>query len=292
MKSTKTIGYFDLQLFADGAAAGASGATAGSDGASANGSVNGTTGDNTTAAGSSAVEETADRATQYAKFKEDYKAEYDADVQKLIKNRLHNAKTFESKVKPLHSMLAERYGVDESDIDALVNAVENDDSYYQEKALELGMTVENFKKQSNLERKVKFYENAENERQKQAVLDRINSQAEATKKVYPSFDINTESNNPEFARLVSRGVDVKTAYEVVHKDEIITSAMQVTAQKTADKLSASIASNASRPNENGMTSQSSAVSTVNVKGLTKEQMADAKKRAARGEKITFRDKQF
>lgn len=299
MNSIKTIGYFDLQLFADGAAAGASGATAGSDGASANGSVNGTTGDNTTAAGSDTAEgavQEQDRASLYAKFKEDYKAEYDADVQKLIRNRLHKANAYEKKTQPLFSALADKYGVDASNIDAIIKAVEDDDSFYQEKALEAGMTVAEYKEKYKMQQELERYRAADRQRRETAerteAMNRLYAQAEEVKKVFPDFDINKESQNPDFARLVSKGVPCLAAYKAVHHDDIVAAAMATAVQKASDKLSASVAANASRPNENGMSSQSSAISTVDIKNLTKEQMADFKKRAAGGEKITLRDKQF
>lgn len=296
-KNFKLISHIDLQLFAEGGAAGASGVSAGSDGSSSNGSDGvATTGENTTAAGSGTEEVTVDRATQYAKFKEEFKSEYDADVQKVIRNRLHKANTYEKKTQPLFSVLANKYGVDASDVDAVIKAVEDDDSFYEEKALEKGMTVDAYKEQYKLQQEVERYRAEDRNRreyfERQEAENRFNAQIEAVKKVYPGFDINTESRNPMFSRLVSKGVDLQTAYEVAHKDELIANAMQVTAQKTADKLSASVAANASRPNENGMSSQSSAVSTVNVNNLTKEQIADFKKRALAGERITFRDKQF
>lgn len=299
MNSIKTIGYFDLQLFADGAAAGASGATAGSDGASANGSVNGTTGDNTTAAGSDTAEgavQEQDRASLYAKFKEDYKEEYNADVQKLVRNRLHKANNYEKKTQPLFSVLADKYGVDASDVDAIIKAVEADDSFYQEKALEAGMTVAEYKEKRKMQQELERYRAEDRQRRETAEktesLNRLYAQAEEVKKVFPDFDLNKESQNPDFARLVSKGVSCLAAYKAVHHDDIVAAAMATAVQKASDKLSASVAANASRPNENGMSSQSSAISTVDIKNLTKEQMADFKKRAAGGEKITLRDKQF
>ncbi len=297
MKKTLDFSHIDLQLFAEGGSAGASGAAAGSDGASSNGSDGVTnTGENTTAAGSDTAEGTVDRASQYAKFKEDYKAEYDADVQKLIRNRLHKANNYEKKTQPLFSALADKYGVDASNIDAIIKAVEEDDSFYQEKALEAGLTVAEYKEKYKMQQELERYRAQDRERRETAerteAMNRLYAQAEEVKKVFPDFDINKESQNPDFARLVSKGVPCLAAYKAVHHDDIVASAMATAVQKASDKLSASVAANASRPNENGMSSQSSAISTVDVKNLSKEQMSDFKKRALAGEKITFREKQF
>ena len=293
MNKNYELSNIDLQLFAEGGAAGSSGASAGSDGASANGSDGvAVTGDNTGDAGSAAEEVTVDRATQYAKFKEDYKAEYDADVQKLIRNRLHKANSYEKKTQPLFSVLADRYGVNASDVDAIIKAVEDDDSFYQEKALEAGLTVADYKERYKMQKELERFR-AEDRRRRETAertesMNRLYAQADEVKKFFPAFDLEKEAQNPDFAKLVSKGVGLLAAYKAVHHDDIVANAMATAVQKASDKISASVALNAARPNENGMSSQSSAVSTVNIKNLTKEQMSELKKRAAGGEKITFR----
>ena len=84
-------------------------------------------------------------------------------------------------------------------------------------------------------------------------------QEQDTKKVYPSFSLRAEMNNPDFVNLLRSNVNVKTAYEVIHKDEIIPAAMQFTAQTVERKLANKIAANGARPTENGMSSQGTAV---------------------------------
>ena len=112
-------------------------------------------------------------------------------------------------------------------------------------------------------------------------------QAEEAKKVYPSFDMKTEMNNPKFVDLLRSNIDVRTAYEVLHKDDIIRGAMQFTAQTVESKLSKKIASNGARPNESGMSSQSAAVVKSDVSQLSKADRAEIIRRVQRGEKIRF-----
>ena len=112
-------------------------------------------------------------------------------------------------------------------------------------------------------------------------------QADEAKKVYPSFDIKAEMNNPKFVDLLRSNIDVRTAYEVLHKDEIIPAAMQFTAQTVESKLAKKIASNGARPTENGMSSQSAAVVKSDVSQLSKEDRAEIIRRVQRGEKIRF-----
>jgi hypothetical protein len=60
------------------------------------------------------------------------------------------------------------------------------------------------------------------------------------------------------------------------------------ATATAKKqVTDSIIANGTRPTENGMSSQGASITKINVSNLSKEQIADYKQRAARGEIITF-----
>ena len=113
------------------------------------------------------------------------------------------------------------------------------------------------------------------------------AQAEQTKTIYPSFDLQAEMQNDRFVDLLKSNIDVRTAYEVLHKDDIIRGAMQFTAQTVESKLSKKIASNGARPNESGMSSQSAAVVKSDVSQLSKADRAEIIRRVQRGEKIRF-----
>ena len=129
------------------------------------------------------------------------------------------------------------------------------------------------------------------ERQKQENAEKIYStwmqQAEETKKVYPGFDLRAELGNSKFMDLLNSNIDVRTAYEVLHKDDIIPAAMQFAAKTVESKLASKIASGASRPAENGMNSGSAAVVKSDVSQLTKADRQEIIRRVARGEKIRF-----
>lgn len=305
--------FLDLQMFAEGA--GGTGASGGDGGTGASG----TTGESVTAAGSQkgrksnpladvqygiqptkteAVEspaakvvETEDRNAKFdALIKGEYKDLYDAKVQDTIQKRLKGSKEIEDKynsLAPTIEMLAKKYGVDATDINALTRAIEEDDSYYEEEALEKGITVQQLKEIRKMER-----ENAE----LKAQMRRDNAakqyatwmqQAEQAKMMYPSLDLNEEAKNPQFLRLLNSGVDVGTAFAVIHKDEIIPAAMQYTAKTVEQKLTNKIIAGGSRPTENGNSAQGAINSKSDVTTLTKADRAEILHRVARGEKITF-----
>ena len=99
--------------------------------------------------------------------------------------------------------------------------------------------------------------------------------------------MEAELQNPEFVNLITNNVDVKTAYEVLHRDEIIPAAMQFAAQAVEQNIAKKIAANGVRPSENGMGSQASAVVKSDVSKLTKMDIDEVARRVARGERVTF-----
>lgn len=237
-----------------------------------------------------------DRNAQFkALIKGEYKDLYDAEVQNIVQNRLKGQKETVDKynaLTPTLELLAKKYGVkDASDIEALSKAIQEDDAYYEKEALDMGITVAQLKEirkmeRENAELKAKMQE-AERQEQGKKLYAAWMQQAEEAKKVYPSFDLKTEMNNPKFLDLLRSNIDVRTAYEVMHKDEIIPAAMQFTAKTVESKIAKKIASNGARPAENGMSSQSAAVVKSDVSQLTKEDRAEIIRRVQRGEKIRF-----
>ena len=119
----------------------------------------------------------------------------------------------------------------------------------------------------------------------------LERQGEAMKAAFPGFDLRRELRNPAFARMTAPdvGVSVEDAYYALHRGEIQSAAMQVTAQKTAQMISDSIRSGALRPVENGAASQGATVSTFDYRGASREQREALKRRirdaGARGEKL-------
>ncbi len=319
----------DLQLFAEGGA-GASGA-AGSDGGTGAG---GTTGVSSTAAVSSKlakaaknpladvkygvqredttpvaevksqetampVTETVNREAEFEKLiKGEYKDLFDARMQDTIQKRLKGSKEVVDKynaLTPTLEALAKKYGVDASDPAALNRAIEEDDSYYEQEALERGITVQQLKELRKMER-----ENAELKKQMNEQMNEKNrrdkaskqyavwmNQAQQARLTYPSLDLNVEAKNPQFLRLLNSGVDVGTAYAVIHKDEIIPAAMQYAAKVVEEKTVNNIIAGGARPAENGISSQSASLTKSDVSQLTKNDRAEIMRRVARGEKITF-----
>ena len=209
--------------------------------------------------------------------------EYNAEMQKMMQERVKKSKEAEeslSKAKPLLSMIANKYGLDTENIDydALTKAVLDDDGTFEEKALEEGKLISDVRQQA--------YETLERQKIQQHIV-KLEQQGEAMKKVFPKFDLRTELQNPAFVRMTSPsvGLSVEDAYYAVHRKELQEAAMQVTAQKVAQKISNDIQSGNRRPNENGTSGQAPSVTTFDYRNASREQREALKKRIRSGEKI-------
>lgn len=227
--------------------------------------------------------------------------EYNKEMQATIKARLKTAGAAEetlAKMAPALEVLARKHGQDPAnpDYDALAKAINDDDAYYEDKALEMGVTVETAKRLDQQAR-----DDARQKREEQRNLEQqrfdehfrnLEQQGEALKKVFPKFDLRTELQNPIFARMLAPGkgiMSVEDAYYAVHRKEIDAARSQVIAQQTTQKISNAIQAGSRRPVENGTSGQSASVTTFDYSKASKAQR-DALKREiyaakARGEKL-------
>ena len=122
-------------------------------------------------------------------------------------------------------LLADKYGLTNTDIDEIKKAVDADDGYIKQEAEKRGMSVDDLKYMKKLESenarlKRASFENERNTQMKNK-MRALYTESEQTAKEYPDFDLNRESENPKFVALLKSGVDVKTAYEVVHHNDIM-----------------------------------------------------------------------
>lgn len=235
-------------------------------------------------------------------IKSKYKKEIGEEVKAGINKRFKNQRDLQAQIDsidPMMRALAERYGV-QADANGniptqmLIQKVMDDNSMYEQEAFQRGMSVEDLKQFKALER-----ENAQLRMQSQRSAeeqewDAIVQEGNAVREVYPEFDLEMEMQNPQFGRLLATlkksGFNnaLQTAYESVHRDEIMGGAMRYAVQQTQQKISNSIQSGMNRPAENGTQGNSAGAPTaLDPSKLTKAQIEDMKMRAMRGERITF-----
>lgn len=235
-------------------------------------------------------------------IKGDYKDLFDARVQQNINARFKETEQLKTKaaqvdaLSPVLDILSSKYGVDSSDTQALAKAIQEDDSYYEEEALQKGLSVEQLKYMKRMERENAEFKRVAQEQQRRQNADKIfaqwTQQSDAVKQIYPSFDLQTECSHAEtgsrFLALLKSGVDVKTAYEVIHKDDIMGGAMQYTAQMIQQKTVNDIRARGMRPSENGAGGAgAAAIVKKDPSKLTNKDLAEISRRVRAGERIEF-----
>ena len=226
--------------------------------------------------------------------------EYNKQMQAVVQSRLRSAKGAEEtlgKMAPALELLARKHGQDPAkiDYDALAKAISDDESYYEDKALEMGVSIETAKRIDQQERDTARQQREEartlEEQKFQNHIMKLEQQGEALKSVFPNFDLRKELRNPAFARMTSPnvGISVEDAYYAIHRKEIQEASMQVTAQKVAQKYSNAIQAGSRRPNENGTSGQAPSVTTFDYSKASAEQRKALKQHirseAAQGRKV-------
>lgn len=208
-------------------------------------------------------------------FKPQYNSALSKAVSKAVTDRLKNSKTEIANLKAklgksdeLFTLLGKKYpDAAVGGLDALIKAVKNDESTWQQDAMNEGIGVDeamrrydDSKKFSDLEDRVKAYE------QQEAVRDldrRLNALADETKEKYPDFDLQSEFENPDFRaaldfiadqnkRSGKQGeiFDVTKAYEIAHFGELTQRTVTSTAKATMSAVAQDIAAKGKRPVEN------------------------------------------
>ncbi|MBO5700903.1 MAG: hypothetical protein J6S71_00530 [Clostridia bacterium] len=212
--------------------------------------------------------------------------------QQVFDRRFKQVKGMEADLaaqKPIIDKLMARYGVD--DVAKLDKALTEDAEYWERVAEEKGMTVEQYHAMQKLEQEnaaLKAIRDRQiGQQQYQQQIDTWYKEAEKVKELYPSFDFKAETQNPEFLKLLRTGNSVEHAYKVLHFDELTNNAARVAAQTADAQAQARIKAKASRPSENGTSSQSAAIVKSDASSLTRAERAEIARRVQRGDIIKF-----
>lgn len=225
---------------------------------------------------------------------------YNAEMQKVVNARLRTAKKAEESMEalaPALEIFVKRYNLDPNNLDpkALAEKIRADDSLWADQAMAMGTTSEIARKVGmadlDTERGQRIQQQSIRDQMLQNHRTKLEQQAQALRQTFPGFDLETELQNPTFARMTGPGVgiSVEDAYHAIHRKEIEAAAAQVTAQQVAKKVSNAIASGTRRPAENGSAGAVPSVTTFDYRNATPAQRDALKKQireaAARGEKL-------
>lgn len=272
----------DLRLFDEGAAPAAEGV-----------SVTGVTPGSEAGAEETAQEDAAPRPSFEDLIKGDYKKAADAYIQKTVRDRLKGPNKTIAEQKKILAVVAGKYGLDPDNLDlaALTEKVSADDAYYEERAMMNGLTVEQQRRQDQIEAENRMYRAEAEQAQREAAMHeqvtQWQAQADQVKQAFPDFDLATELQNETFRQILSTGVDMQSAYVAVHNAEILQGAMRYTAQEVRKATVNDIQARGTRPRENASSSQAAAKLKTDVSKLTKADREELSRRALSGEIVTL-----
>lgn len=226
---------------------------------------------------------------------DEYKDEHKAYMEKTISDRLKKYKGMEEeygKARATLDIVANKYGVspdDENFLDVLNKKIEEDDSYFENYAMEHDISADEARRIVTMERKVALIEKQKEEAEKQEKMREqiaiLNANAEKTKQQFPNFNLELEMQNEKFRRLcaVNNG-DTTSAYMACHWNEILPATVQMASQKIKTQTAQAVASNTSRPIENGINSVAPSVVNQTFKGMSLAEIrayADEQRRKGR-----------
>jgi hypothetical protein len=191
-----------------------------------------------------------------------YRDQYQQRVQKAVKSRFRDYDALQGKAgqyDTLMQSMAKRYGITaEADGSIapgkVLEALDKDSKALAQRAMEKGTTEEAEAEMETMRRQLEEA-NQREERQKQQARQEqernaLRQQADATKSRYPDFDLQRETENPEFLRLLRSGVDMEHAYLVIHHDDLLKGAVRYAADRAGKTAADNIRARGARPAEN------------------------------------------
>lgn len=218
-----------------------------------------------------------------------YKSPYEKAIKDIVGRRTKGSDKLRAQVnaqQPLMDALKQRYGV--TDETELLHAFEEDALYIRKQATETGESEESIlSKIRSVRKDTEIAQLKADQLLRQKFNAWRNEAEELRESTYPNFDLMTEMENPEFREYLDMGKSVKKAYEAIHHDEIVASAVSFATSKSKKQTEDTIKAGTNRVRENGLSSQAASVTKVNVSDLTSKDIMAILKEVENGKKITF-----
>lgn len=234
----------------------------------------------------------------------EYKDAYNQHMQSVVKDRLQKQgakhekaeqelRTEIAKRNDLLNLIGSKYGITDGNLERIQAEIESDTTYWEDAAAKEGLSVDQYMRLKKMERENaefrKAQEDAARLQQRERLFAKWTQEAEELSKVYSGFNLQVEMQNPDFARLLGSNVNMRTAYEVLHHDEIMGGAMAYTAQTVAKKQIDAIKNGQSHPMEGAASTTQAVKTSKDLSKMSLQEMREYAKRARNGEKITFRE---
>lgn len=222
------------------------------------------------------------------KFKEQYGSHVKSAIDSRFKNQSDNQElvnAYQEATAPLYML----YNIDPGDIESLHRAIESDDGLYANAAEEEGITAQKFRENMKLKLEAQagrsMMEEFKRQQEQQKMFAQWDQQAAQLRESVPNFDLSSELANEEFCNALDRGYDVATAFQIAHMQEILSGAMQQSANESKQQAVESFRQKAIRPSENGAAKQAAVVRKVDPSKFTNDDIDEILRRVEKGEKI-------
>ena len=230
---------------------------------------------------------------------------FNDQIRSIVQSRLKEEAGASEKlnaIAPLLQDIARERGVDidlsnigQVDVNTLTRALKQDNSFFEGKAAELGVTPDVARQivglQEFQEDTLRQQEEAAQRAEFEAHIGTLMQQAEELRQIIPDFDLDREFQNERFVQLTSpqAGLSVREAYFALHHDEMQAAGMAAATRKAQEKIANSVRANRMRPQESGAGLQPAEPPRQSYRKMTPAERAALKKQiryaAANGEKV-------
>lgn len=260
-RADKLFVALDLQIFAESDSSGSSGAESGS-----------AEGVNTDTANSGAAPSEPSAGKQggvdIASIKREHGLMSYDDARGRFAKQIKQSEAYEAGAK-MRKALAERYGVDPNNVEALEAAVLEDNSHVREFARQNGMSDELATEHLRAKSDAAAYNREMTDRATAAQNEMIAQEEAKVKALYPDFDMAEAMKSNRFKAMMDSGMTMQEAYEAMNYRRLTDQAVEKAVREAEDRLSKAPTTN--RPTESASVGGGEAGST----GIDFSRMSDA-----------------
>ncbi len=229
---------------------------------------------------------------------QDLFAERDAAMARQIEQRL----TASPEMQELFRALNEKYGTDAADLKALTEAVRNgvvkDDAYFEQLAMEKGVSVKTAREMDKLESENKrltareamaqqMQQKAARQARITAIHEQWDREAADLSQKYPGFDKDEVLANPEVSNMMRAGISMENAYRAAYFDRLMAQQTEATAKQVENGVMNREEQRRRRPGENGTRPGGAVQTKIDVEHMSRKEREALEKRVLRGEIITL-----
>lgn len=229
------------------------------------------------------------------------KKAFGARTQKIIDGRFAKVKGQMQPLQDLAAVLYDKYGISDGDIDALKQAVYDDNAMFNRQAMESGQSIQEYKdsfkaaqEQSQADAQAEIEQQAEDDNAaadaQNDIINAWQSQCDAVRATYPEFDLQKElADNEDFRDLLTgaRPLTVEEARRLAYYDRDMAEITGKVAQSVKAKTANAIQQNRQRPPEGGLTRQGGIIPKKDVSALRENDILKILDDVSKGAKITF-----